>query len=106
MERGRGGISRARGLSLADLRTPMVENFLSMLPMGHEKALKNALYNVLALVLSAFSILAFWTVYCVLEPFFKPLVWALLVGSVLHPFKANLSLWMRGWYVCFSRLHN
>jgi hypothetical protein len=91
-------------ISLADLRTPIVENILNMLPIGHEKALKSAFYNVLALVLSTFVILAFWTVYCILEPFFKPLLWALLVGTVLHPFKANLSAWTRAWsvviYIC------
>lgn len=92
--------------NLADLRTPIVENFLSMLPTGHEKALKSAFYNVLALVLSSFVILAFWTVYCILEPFFKPLLWALLVGTVLHPFKANLSGWTGNWSVTILRFFN
>ena len=60
-------------VSLTDLRTPIVDNFLSMLPMGHEKALKYAFYNVIAMIVAAGIVLAFWGVYCILEPFIKAL---------------------------------
>jgi len=86
-------------VSLSDLSTPIVDNLLSMLPSGHDKPLKHAFYNVLAFVLSAFVIIAFWGVFCILDPFIKPLLWALLCGSVLHPFNERLCRFIRSWYV-------
>lgn len=86
-------------LSMSDLRsrTPIVENIISLLPSGHDKALKYAFYNVIALVLAGASILALGGVYCILEPFIKSLLWALLCGSVLYPFKRKLVAFAQGW---------
>ncbi|CAG7832253.1 unnamed protein product [Allacma fusca] len=68
-----------------------------MLPVGHDKALKYAFYNVIAMIVSVAVILAFWGVYCILEPFIKALMWAILCGSVLHPFKEQLCSVARTW---------
>lgn len=81
-------------LSLSDLRS---RNLSSLLPSGHDKALKYAFYNVIALVLTGLSIVGLWAVYCILEPFIKSLLWALLCGSVLYPFKRKLVETTNGW---------
>jgi hypothetical protein len=85
--------------SLSDLRvrTPIVDNLISMLPSGDDKALKYAFYNVLAMIVAGVSILALWAVYLILEPFIKSLLWALLCGSVLYPFKRRLVESTKAW---------
>lgn len=74
-----------------------VMRFLGGLPQGHEKALKQALYNALAIFFLFVCVAAGWALLYVLEPFIKPLMWALLCGSVLHPFKYTLSTVSRNW---------
>ncbi|KAL3212126.1 hypothetical protein MRX96_051901 [Rhipicephalus microplus] len=71
--------------------------FLSLVPQGHEKALKLAVYNTATLVFAAFVSAAGVAVYFILQPFLGPLLWALLFGSVLHPFKRSLCLLLGGW---------
>lgn len=78
------------------LRSPF-ENVLNFVPQGHEKALKHAFYNSLALLLLVVGGAAGWAVYYVLEPFIKPLLWAVLCGSVLHPFKHKIATGTRKW---------
>ncbi|XP_034243899.1 transmembrane protein 245 isoform X1 [Thrips palmi] len=76
-----------------------VWNFLggSLGLQGHEKALKNALYNALAMLLLVVCCAAFYALVFVLDPFLKPLLWALLLGSVLHPFKYSLVYSVKNW---------
>jgi hypothetical protein len=74
-----------------------VFSFLGSLPQGHEKAVKHALYNALALFLVIVSSAAGWGLFIILGPFIKPLVWALLCGSVLHPFKYSLATVLQSW---------
>lgn len=71
---------------------------IGTLPQGHEKPLKHALYNALALLLLFLSCAAAWALYIILEPFIKPLIWAVLVGSVLHPLKDTLAKKFRSWF--------
>lgn len=63
---------------------------LTWLPQGHDKALKLAVYNALAILFLILIIIVMIAVHLVLEPFVRPLLWALLCGSALHPFKAKL----------------
>ena len=74
-----------------------VFSFLGSLPQGHEKAVKHALYNALALFLIIVSSAAGWGLFIILGPFIKPLVWALLCGFVLHPFKHSLATVLQTW---------
>lgn len=69
----------------------------SFLPEGHEKAFKQAFYNVAASVFVLFIIVACVAVYYVLEPFLRPLLWAVLFGSVLHPFKHTMTVVLKSW---------
>lgn len=71
--------------------------FLSYLPQGHEKALKQAVYNTATILFAAFVTVAGVAVYFILQPFLGPLLWAVLFGSVLHPFKRSLCLLLGGW---------
>lgn len=74
-----------------------VFSFLGSLPQGHEKAVKHALYNALALFLLIVSSAAGWGLFIILGPFIKPLLWALLCGFVLHPFKHSLATVLQTW---------
>lgn len=81
-------------------RSPL-ENIFSIiggLPQGHDKPVKHALYNAVALFLLVLCCATGWALYLVLEPFIKPLIWALLVGSVLHPLKHNLRRRFQKWF--------
>lgn len=84
-------------MSTSELRSPFVERVISLLPRGHEEALKQAFYNVAAISLFLIMSAAAMAVYFILEPFVKPLLWAILVGSVLHPFKHKSVITARGW---------
>ncbi|XP_052124652.1 transmembrane protein 245 isoform X2 [Frankliniella occidentalis] len=76
-----------------------VWNFLggSLGIQGHEKAVKNALYNALAMLLLVVCCAALYALFFILDPFLKPLLWALLLGSVLHPFKYSLVYSVKNW---------
>lgn len=69
----------------------------NLLPEGHEKAFKQAFYNVAAIVFVLFILVACVAVYYVLEPFLSPLLWAVLFGSVLHPFKQSMTVIVKQW---------
>nr|CAI5827243.1 unnamed protein product [Callosobruchus analis] len=83
-----------------DTRSPL-ENIFSVigsLPQGHDKPVKHALYNAVALFLLFLSCAAGYAVYMILEPFIKPLMWAVLVGSALHPIKRSLRYKFQTWF--------
>ncbi|KAK2703643.1 hypothetical protein QYM36_017941 [Artemia franciscana] len=71
-----------------------IDQMLNLIPQGHEKAIKNAVYNIIALIFVLLGVGAGTAVYFVLEPFIKPLLWAILIGSVLHPAKAAAVSWV------------
>lgn len=65
-----------------------------------DAALMQAYYNAVAIVVLLIAGCICWAVYCVLEPFLHPLLWAVLVGMILHPFKKTwterISQWLDG----------
>ncbi|XP_041969435.1 transmembrane protein 245 isoform X2 [Aricia agestis] len=65
---------------------------------GNEKPMKHGFYNAFALFVLAICCAAVYVLFLILEPFFKPLFWALLVGSLLHPFKYRLSRKIKTWF--------
>ncbi|KAL6440117.1 hypothetical protein ACFW04_003022 [Cataglyphis niger] len=73
-------------------------NMLSGLSAGHEKALKQGIYNAVALFLLCLVSAAGYGLYIILSPFVKPLIWALLCGSVLFPFKYSLTTTVQSWF--------
>lgn len=76
---------------------------LSSVGADHEKALKQAFYNTVALVFVVAGGAAGVAVYFVLDPFLKPLLWAGLCGAFLHPFKRTMAKIFTGWLRSMSR---
>ncbi|XP_044263709.1 transmembrane protein 245 [Tribolium madens] len=90
-----------------DHRSPLESIFgiIGGLPQGHDKPVKHALYNAVALLLLVLCCVATWALFMILEPFVKPLVWALLVGSVLHPLKRSLRDKFQAWFKSLEVAH-
>ncbi|PVD35729.1 hypothetical protein C0Q70_02692 [Pomacea canaliculata] len=74
-----------------------LNNVWQYVPQGHEKALKQAVYNTVANIFVLLVAGAFIAVYFVFSPFLRPLCWALLCGTFLYPFKRTLTDLLRGW---------
>ncbi|XP_045452915.1 transmembrane protein 245 [Melitaea cinxia] len=73
-------------------------NIIGGLSEGNEKPMKHGFYNAFALFILTICCAAVYVLFLILEPFFKPLFWALLVGSLLHPFKYKLSKKIKTWF--------
>ncbi|XP_019872983.1 transmembrane protein 245 isoform X2 [Aethina tumida] len=83
-----------------DHRSPLESIFsiIGGLPQGHDKPVKHAVYNAVALFLLFLCCGAGWALFLILEPFIKPLMWAVLVGSALHPLKRSLRMTFQSWF--------
>ncbi|XP_038058247.1 transmembrane protein 245-like isoform X2 [Patiria miniata] len=80
-----------------ELRSPFDSVLTTFLPQGHEKNLKQAFYNAATILFIVLFCGAAVAVYFVLEIFIKPLLWAVLCGTVLYPFKYTLTSYVSGW---------
>ncbi|XP_018058918.1 PREDICTED: transmembrane protein 245 isoform X1 [Atta colombica] len=85
---------------MENIRSPMdnLFNMLSGFSAGQEKALKQGIYNAVALFFLCLVSVAGYGLYIILRPFVKPLIWALLCGSVLFPFKCLLVTAVQSWF--------
>ena len=63
----------------------------------HEEAWTQACFNAVAFVFVFITGCICLAVYYVLEPFLHPLMWAVLVGMVLHPFKFATTSQIKEW---------
>lgn len=73
------------------------DNVFQILPEGHDKALKQAFYSTAATLFVVLACCAAIAVYHILLPFIRPLMWALLCGTVLFPLKYRLVSTSRQW---------
>lgn len=80
-----------------------IDNFLNnYLPKDHETAIRQAIYNALALGVFLGLILGGYYVFVVLQPFVTPIFWAILTGFVIHPYKCSISDTVRATLAHFS----
>jgi len=65
--------------------------------LDHDNMVRQAAYNTganVVVVLAGFGVVA---LYWVLESFFRPLMWAVLCGAFLHPFKYRVTKKIKSW---------
>ena len=73
------------------------ENVLTILPQGHDEALKKAFYNIATLLFVAIVSAIAICIYYIMHAFLRPLLWALLCGTFLFPFKNHLATTSKRW---------
>ena len=86
---------------LSTLASPL-DHVFRHVPKAHEKALRQAVYNIIAAATFGGICFAAYYVLVVLEPFIMPMFWAVMTGFVIHPYKTQFADILRSqlqWYI-------
>ncbi|XP_050735613.1 transmembrane protein 245-like isoform X3 [Eriocheir sinensis] len=86
-------------------KSPLEHVWRQFVPQGYDQALRNAFYNVAAIVFVGCVAAAAWSVYMIFQPFVQPLLWAVLCGSLLHPAKHTFTTWTSDWLAEVQSTH-
>ena len=78
-------------VDITSLASPFDDFFQKYIPREHEKALRNCFIQALAFIFVCCILFGLYYVYSILEPFCVPLFWALLTGTVCHPYKRRMT---------------
>lgn len=73
------------------------QSWASLVPKGDETAFKAAVYQIVLLVFLGLSVAALLAVYHLLTAFLKPILWAVLVGTVIFPVKRRCCSAIKSW---------
>ena len=81
----------ASSVDITPLPSPFDDFLQKYVPREHEKALRNCFIQAIAVIFVGGILFGLYYVYSILDPFCVPLFWAVLSGTVLHPYKRRMT---------------